>query len=96
LFFTRAAGSDKTVELFQNIPNPFSDQTTIGFRLPEKGLVQLQVQDQTGRIIFQETKTYEAGIQTIQLNTEIFRGPGVYYYQLDTEQGRAIKKMAKY
>lgn len=96
LHFTNRASSDKTLELFQNVPNPFSAQTMIGFRLPEKGVVQLRIQDQTGRTVYQETKTYEAGYQTINLSAEKLWGPGIYYYELDTEYGRAIKKMTKY
>lgn len=96
LHFTNRASSDKSLELFQNVPNPFSAQTMIGFRLPEKGVVQLRIQDQTGRTVYQETKTYEAGYQTINLSAEKLWGPGIYYYELDTEYGRAIKKMTQY
>jgi hypothetical protein len=96
LHFTNSTSSNKTLELFQNVPNPFSDQTVIGFRLPEKGVVELRIQDQTGRTVYQETKTYEAGYQTINLGAAKLSGPGIYYYQLNTEYGCAIKKLAKY
>jgi hypothetical protein len=51
LRFDEKTVSEVGFELYQNVPNPFSRRTSIGFNLPEAGPATLQVYDQTGRLI---------------------------------------------
>ncbi|MEZ4982953.1 MAG: hypothetical protein R2769_15490 [Saprospiraceae bacterium] len=37
--------------LYQNVPNPFKGETTIGFNLPEASTVTLSISDATGKVI---------------------------------------------
>ena len=39
------------LQLLQNIPNPFSERTMIGYHIPESGLVNLGVYNLGGRLI---------------------------------------------
>lgn len=84
-------GATLQVALQQNQPNPFVDQTTIGFILPEACTAQLRIVDGTGRVLEERTGAYPAG-----LNRETFQLSGlsgVLYYELTTPWGRLVKQM---
>ena len=65
-----------------NYPNPFKENTTIEFVLPEAGKVQLKVFNEMGQLVgtFVDA-TLEAGIQTYELNNNDLEA-GVYFYQI--------------
>ncbi len=42
-----------TIELEQNVPNPFTTSTTLTYTLPESGRVSLRILDMTGRVVRQ-------------------------------------------
>jgi hypothetical protein len=44
-------------------PNPFRQQTTLHFELPEAGEAELRVHDASGRMLLSTRKYYNAGIQ---------------------------------
>ncbi len=79
-------------ELFQNEPNPFNAQTTIGFHLPGNSEVELILRDDTGRVIKQLKENREAGLNYIQIE-ELENNKGLIYYQLITDYGIQSKKM---
>jgi len=89
--FNRAASAN--FELFQNIPNPVSGETVIGFNLPTAGAATLKVMDVAGRTIHTVSNTFAAGFNTISLEKSDLNATGVLYYTLDTENNSATKKM---
>ncbi len=82
----------ETLDLFQNQPNPFSHQTTIGFYLPGNSDVELVLRDNTGRIIKSVNEYRTAGINHLVID-ELTETTGLIYYQLITEFGTRSKKM---
>ena len=48
-----ASNTPKKFKLNQNYPNPFNPVTTLGYNLPEKGLVNITVYDMLGNVINQ-------------------------------------------
>jgi len=82
-----------TFELLQNVPNPFTTTTEIGFVLPTNQDVSLSVFDITGKTVIQKTGTYQKGFNTITLDVSEINATGVLYYQLDTDGHSASKKM---
>ena len=82
-----------TFELFQNSPNPFSNQTTISCRLKKEMNVQLEIFDMTGRVVFEDRKRFTPGIRTFEINNRFFRESGVYTYKLTTPFGVKTKRM---
>jgi len=82
-----------TFELFQNSPNPFSNQTTIACRLKKEMNVQLEIFDMTGKIVFEDRKRFASGIRTFEINNRFFRESGVYTYKLTTPFGVKTKRM---
>jgi hypothetical protein len=82
-------------ELAQNWPNPFHTSTTITYRINLPSQIQLFVYDNTGRKVsslsdgFMEPGEYNVTYDAVSLF------PGIYYYQLRTEQRSVIKQMIK-
>lgn len=73
-----------TLQLAQNYPNPFTDETIISFALPEASDVALEVYDALGRRI--ETlvnKTMVSGNHRVVFNASHLPG-GIYFYRLQT------------
>ncbi len=50
-----------TFELFQNYPNPFEENTTIGFALPEASFVKFSVFNHIGQVIYSTATDYSKG-----------------------------------
>ena len=84
---------DDSFRLYQNIPNPFSSETTIRFYLPEATPAKLTVLDINGRVIKTIEGRYAKGMNRIILSLDEPGLQGVLYYQLDTPEHSAIKKM---
>ncbi|MFN5238697.1 MAG: HYR domain-containing protein [Bacteroidota bacterium] len=95
LRFDEKTVSEVGFELYQNVPNPFSRRTSIGFNLPEAGPATLQVYDQTGRLIFSQTASYPKGYNSVLLDGNLTGKPGVLFYQLKTEKQTATRKMIR-
>ncbi len=81
-----------TFDLFQNKPNPFKNETTIGFTLPIASKANLTVLDMRGKVISKGVGDYESGYNEITLDmTTLPRG--VFYYRLETAFGTKVQKM---
>ena len=79
--------------LYQNEPNPFEDQTTIGFTLPAASSATLTVYDEIGRVVFTQKGEYGKGYNAISLDRVLLNTTGVLYYTLETATNVATKKM---
>jgi hypothetical protein len=79
--------------LHQNTPNPFRDQTLIGFTLPERTRATLKVFDATGRLIRVEAGEYAKGYHSIPLQRADLAGHSLLIYRLDTPTHSATKRM---
>lgn len=83
----------KSFELYQNQPNPFSTETTIGFRLPEASRAKLYIFGTDGRLVTTIIGDYPAGNNSINIRKDEFGAPGVYWYKLETLHHSDLKKM---
>jgi hypothetical protein len=81
------------LRLFQNQPNPFAGETTIGFVLPGACDAQLRIMDVSGRELTNYKRTYTAGYHEIEFRMENAASYGVLYYELITPFGKLTKKM---
>jgi len=88
-------GTTKTeaFTLYQNTPNPFSDQTLISFYLPAPTEVTLQVSDITGKVIKNYTGSFDKGNNYIELSKNDLNASGVLYYTLSTGEMTDTKRM---
>ena len=80
-------------EVFQNRPNPFTKQTTVGFYLPTTSTVLFSVMDVTGKAVYQETKNYQQGEHEIILERNSLPKNGLFYYQVESTAGIITKTM---
>jgi hypothetical protein len=80
-------------ELFQNRPNPFSTQTIISFNAPRATTANLKFFDFSGRMIHQIKGDYTKGINNIVVKRSDLSGSGILYYELETPDYTARKKM---
>ncbi|MBK8603624.1 MAG: T9SS type A sorting domain-containing protein [Saprospiraceae bacterium] len=87
--------SNEGVTVFQNRPNPFSDETRIGVTLPENLDVTLKIYDINGRTIYQTTKQYAKGSNEILINANMINANGVLYYEVSTKYGTEMRKMIR-
>ncbi len=83
------------LELYQNRPNPFEDQTTIGFYLPEAGPVQLTVYDMAGKTLHTQRATFDSGYHELMVRRSdlLQSGGGILYYTLESGRRRQTRKM---
>ena len=88
--------TDDDLVLYQNTPNPFSDETSISFKISKEGKVDLTVFDLTGRQLFGSSGQYNAGTHTIALSQEMLDKEGVLYYQVSFENKLITKKMISF
>ena len=86
-------GSLEGYALMQNVPNPFSNTTTIGFSIPKNGKVTIAIYDQAGRLVKEVlNESLVAGKHTISLNQENMES-GIYFYRMIAGDFIQTKKM---
>ncbi len=84
-----------SLELKQNKPNPFHNQTIIPFALRESSEVILTVYDFKGQKVLEKKGFYNAGEHEWVLNTEGVLVSGFYVYSIRTQQGYESKVFIK-
>lgn len=87
-----------SLELDQNVPNPFNPQTTIGFSLPTSEHVRLDIYDLGGRLVRRLVdRPMEAGHHQVEWNGKDAVGgtaaSGVYFYHLTVGEHALAKRM---
>lgn len=91
-----AAGADGFA-LSQNVPNPFSETTTLNFRVPVDTEVAFVIFDLTGKEVKRFRDLYEAGNHTLewngrdQINGQV--SDGIYYVRMVAAEFTATRKM---
>jgi subtilisin-like proprotein convertase family protein len=88
-----AEGTSSKFELYQNTPNPFKAETTIGFNMPEAGEVTLKIYDVSGRVLKLIEVEAVKGFNSVNVSRGGIDATGVLYYQLETATETATKKM---
>jgi len=93
-------GSSLEFSLNQNVPNPFTSKTVIGFVLPEESDVRIDVYNVGGqRIKTLLNRRLKAGHHTVLWDGRDISGnlvpPGVYFYRIETGKWRATGKAIK-
>jgi subtilisin-like proprotein convertase family protein len=87
--------TDQVLEfaLYQNEPNPFADQTVIGFDLPEAMPATLTLYDMSGKVVHVVEGEYSKGYNEVSLKRKDVVAGGAYYYHLQAGDFTASKKM---
>ncbi|MBT8220397.1 MAG: T9SS type A sorting domain-containing protein, partial [Bacteroidia bacterium] len=80
-------------ELGQNMPNPFSDVTTIEVMVPRTSKGSLAVFDLTGKILMQVDQEFSKGMNEIMITSDRLPSNGIYYYKLSVDDFTDTRKM---
>jgi hypothetical protein len=80
-------------QLLQNKPNPFSNETVVGFYLPESNKMRFSIYDINGKEIFNISNQYNSGYNEIVIQNDFTQSTGVFYYRIQSEQYSATKRM---
>ena len=84
---------EQELELYQNVPNPVMDNTSISFYLPEDGNVRLTVSNTIGQeIMTLASDNYTKGMHTIQMDANTM-STGVYFYKLEAKNKSITKQL---
>jgi len=86
-------GATTGLQLLQNTPNPFADDTKISFYLPVAGEVEFIVTNLNGKQIYRSTNTYNKGTNTITLSSDALGQSGIYYYTVIGASSKQTKRM---
>ena len=79
--------------LYQNEPNPYKDKTEIRFDLPKDMLVELTFYTEHGKILKKLPMKGLAGENRIVVSAKELGEVGIIFYQLDSEDYTATRKM---
>ena len=85
--------SENTFALYQNKPNPFNGLTVIGFNLPKEDSAILRIFDAAGKEVYYYNGDFNRGYNEIQIEANDLPAKGLYYYQLETGEHTASKRM---
>ena len=80
-------------ELYQNTPNPFGSETIVGFTLAQSGEATLKIMDVSGKVLKVYEGDYSKGYNQIKVMKKDLSSAGVLYYQLESGEFVATKKM---
>ncbi|MCF8239319.1 MAG: T9SS type A sorting domain-containing protein [Saprospiraceae bacterium] len=93
LHFDRGEINGGEFTLDQNKPNPFTNQTRIGFYLPEAGEATLTVYDVMGKVLYKSNASFEYGVNEFVLSRSELPEQGVLYYTVQYGGQVATKRM---
>ncbi|MFM2394152.1 MAG: hypothetical protein RLZZ546_2134, partial [Bacteroidota bacterium] len=86
----------ETLNVSQNIPNPFAEQTDVKFFIAESGLVEISIYDNNGKVIHSQIKNYNGGVNQIRIDKDQLGDlKGVFYLHIATGEKKEIKKMIR-
>ena len=80
-------------KLYQNKPNPFDNETVIGFDLPDASNVSIKIYDMSGKVLRMTNADFEAGYNEVTLRKDEIDATGIIYYQVETATNTATNKM---
>jgi flagellar hook assembly protein FlgD len=87
-------------QLFQNQPNPFTDQTIIRFSIPTRQALTLTIYNTLGQVMRTFNGEYGAGEHQIIWDGKGQSGlklpVGTYYYQMQSGPYRGVKQLISY
>ncbi|MCF8239316.1 MAG: T9SS type A sorting domain-containing protein [Saprospiraceae bacterium] len=93
LHFMKSHSDRDHVELFQNEPNPFDDQTRISFHLPQAASATLTIHDMTGKVVYQASGDFTRGYNSFVVFGSEMPTQGLLYYTVQSGENRVTRQM---
>jgi len=79
--------------VYQNVPNPFAQSTTVSFSLPTTSTVSITVYDVAGKRLYNTSDVFAQGMNSVNIDVTAFDATGILYYQVETNEYSATRKM---
>ena len=79
--------------LYPNKPNPFAEETVIGFDLPQSEKCTINIYAFDGSVIKNIVKDFSAGYNEITINEKDLSSGNLFFYQLSTHNHSETRKM---
>ena len=93
LTLRRKTSIKPSIELYQNTPNPWKNETRIAFYLPEDEEITLRIINLTGKVVYSNKAVFNKGLNELQLESNTIGQSGVFYYSLEAENFMETRKM---
>jgi len=91
---SRALSSVDDYKLYQNLPNPFDDNTTIAFDISEANEVTFEFYNAQGILLYKTRESYPKGKNSISVKTTDLGGiRGLVYYQMEVKGFKSTRSM---
>ena len=81
------------IKLYQNQPNPFTDQTMIQFDLPGSEMVTIDILDISGKQIYHLSASFPKGVNQLVIDADEIPNAGIYYYRMTAGDFVETKKL---
>lgn len=73
---------NKVIEPISISPNPFTEQTTLQLYLSTEQIIELDIFDLNGRLVFSKHEKMQSGENNIHLTKTTFPTQGIYFYHI--------------
>ena len=83
----------KGFKMYQNTPNPFSNETQISFEITTARAVEIMIYDLDGKTIRRIEKHYPKGLHSLTVRGSELPGTGIYFIQMNSGEGSETRKM---
>lgn len=74
-------------------PNPWFESARIDFQLMNSGVVQFDVIDISGKLVYSSSSYYESGIQALRIDRSVINTSGLMYVRMYSDRGVDEEKM---
>ena len=74
-------------------PNPFDERVQIEFSIEESDVLELEIRDQSGRVVYRESKSCDVGKNTFTVRD--LKSKGLLIFELKGSKGYLFGKMIK-
>ena len=95
LEFETNSNKQTGLKLYQNVPNPFDESTTLRFELQNADEVQLNVYNLAAELVFTMNKGFTSGQHEIQLNQNQLNGSGIFIIQMKTSNSNQTQRIIR-
>ncbi len=85
--------TEKAFEVYQNQPNPFNGNTTIGYQMPENAEATLKIYNTAGAIIKTVQQNAIKGYNQFVISKDDLSVQGVLMYRIESGKFQAVRKM---
>ena len=81
------------LQVYQNHPNPYSEETSISFELSSDEEVEIEVFNYSGRVLYQVIDQYSAGKHSVSISANDLDMTGLLYYRVSTAEDESVMRM---